>query len=107
MIASTRIPTHRNDGSKVGKRELRAILTRVPIAFIGYSLEGPFPEEWTAGDGTVYVDESYRLEVVVPRSRVKEIRELFKSIGRQLGQRATYFDVRKGGEIIDLEGSED
>ena len=28
-------------------------------------------------------------------------------IGKQLGQRAIYFDVRKGGEIIDLENLED
>lgn len=43
IIAVMRIPTHRNDGSKVSNRELQAILKRVLRAFTGFSLEGPFP----------------------------------------------------------------
>ena len=108
MIAVTRIPTHRNDGSKVGKRELQAILNRVSEAFGAYSLEGPFRGSWTAPDGRVYKERSFnKLEVVVGRGKVKAARRLFISIGKQLGQRAIYFDVREGGEIIDLENSED
>ena len=34
---------------------------------------------------------------------VRAARELFVSVGLQLGQRAIYFEVREGGEIIDLE----
>ena len=45
----------------------------------------------------------YRLEVVVAAERLPEARELFMEIGVQLGQRAIYFEVREGGEIIDLE----
>ena len=107
MIATTRIPTHRNDGSRVSKRELQGILDRVSDAFDGYSLEGPFPGAWTASDGEVYEEESHKLEVVIARGQIKEARKVFKSIGRQLGQRAIYFDVREGGEIIDLEERED
>ncbi len=36
------------------------------------------------------------------RSAYKEARELFVRIGKQLGQRAIYLEVREGGEIIDL-----
>jgi hypothetical protein len=36
-----------------------------------------------------------------PNASVK--RELFIRIGKQLDQRAIYFEVREGGEIIDLE----
>ena len=32
-----------------------------------------------------------------------EARALFSRIGKQLGQRAIYFEVREGGKIIDLE----
>jgi hypothetical protein len=34
---------------------------------------------------------------------LNEARELFTRIGKRLGQRAIYFEVREGGEIIDLE----
>ncbi len=103
MIVATRIPTHRNDGSKIGVRELKAILKRVRLAFRGYSFDAPAEGAWVSDDGKVYEERSSRLEVVVPRDRVKEVKEMFKSIGLQLGQRAIYFEVREGGEIIDLE----
>jgi hypothetical protein len=103
MIVLTRIPTHRNDGSKVSERELRAIMKRVFKALYGYSLEGPFQGGWRAGDGESYEEMSYRLEVVVNPEQVQEARELFMDIGKRLGQRAIYFEVRKGGEIIDIE----
>ena len=48
-------------------------------------------------------ETSYRLEVLVPRERVTEARELFTRVGKQLGQRAIYFEVREAGEIIDLD----
>jgi hypothetical protein len=103
MLVITRIPTHRNDGLKINRRELREILTLVRDALGGYSLEGPFQGVWTADDGRVYEEASYRLEVMVAPERLKEVRELFMRIGSQLGQRAIYFEVRDGGEIIDLE----
>lgn len=103
MLVITRLPTHRNDGSKVSRRELRAILTRVRDAFGGYTLEGPFQGAWVADDGGVYEETSYRLEVVVRPKQLADARAMFADIGRQLGQRAIYFEVRDGGEIIDLD----
>ncbi|HVS39906.1 MAG TPA: hypothetical protein VMS17_30390 [Gemmataceae bacterium] len=103
MLVVTRIPTHRNDGSKVSTRERRAILTLVRNTFGGYSLEGPFQGAWVADDGRAYEETSYRLEVLVPPERMKEARELFMQIGKRLGQRAVYLEVREGGEIIDLD----
>lgn len=35
MLVITRIPTHRNNGTKVSRRELRGILNRVCNAFGG------------------------------------------------------------------------
>jgi hypothetical protein len=103
MLVVTRIPTRRNDGSKVTRRERRAFLTLVRDTFGGYTLEGPFEGAWIADDGQVYEETSYRLEVLVPAERVREARELFTRLGRQLGQRAIYFEVRDAGEIIDLD----
>jgi hypothetical protein len=103
MLVITRIPTQRNDGSKISRREQRAILTRVRDEFGGYTLEGPFQGAWVADDGGVYAETSYRLEVLVPPERINEARELFMDVGRLLGQKAIYFEVRDGGEIIDLE----
>jgi hypothetical protein len=103
MLVITRIPTHRNDGSKVSRLELRRILNRVCDAFGGYSLEGPFQGAWVADDGKRYEETSYRLEVVVEPVDIKPAREMFVNIGSQLGQRAIYFEVRDAGEIIDLE----
>lgn len=103
MLVITRIPTHRNDGSKVSQRERRAFLTQVRDAFGGYSLEGPFQGAWVGDDGRVYEETSYRLEVLVPAERLGEARALLMGLGRQLGQRAIYFEVREGGEIIELD----
>jgi hypothetical protein len=103
MIVITRIPTHRNDGKKINQRDRRAILTLVRNAFGGHTLEGPFEGAWVADDGQTYVETSYRLEVLVPTERLSEARDLFIRIGKKLGQRAIYFEVREGGEIIDLE----
>ena len=72
MLVVTRIPTHRNDGSRVGKRERRKLLNQVRDAFGGYSLEGPFHGAWTADDGRVYEETSYRLEVLIPTERLEE-----------------------------------
>src|SRR4051812_1323873 len=103
MLVITRIPTHRNDGVKISQRERRGILTLVRDTLGGYTPEGPFQGAWIADDDRVYEETSYRLEVVVPPERVSEARELFVRIGKQLGQRAIYFEVREGGEIIDLD----
>ena len=103
MLIVTRIPTRRNDGSKISRRELRALLTLVRDMFGGYTLEGPFEGSWVADDGRVYEETSYRLEVLVHADRVSEARELFIRLGKQLGQRAIYFEVRDAGEIIDLD----
>lgn len=102
MIVITRIPTHRNTGVKVSRRELRAIINRIIDAFGGYTLEGPFQGAWIADDGTRYEETSYRLEIVTNPERLEEARQLFIEIGKQLGQLAVYFEVREGGEIIDL-----
>ncbi len=103
MLVVTRIPTHRNDGSKISRRDRRSLLNLVRDTFGGYTLEGPYEGSWVADDGRVYEETSYRLEVLVAAERVSEARQLFTRMGKQFGQRAIYFEVRDAGEIIDLE----
>ena len=98
----TRIPTHRNDGTQIRAAARREILRQVRDAFGGYTLEGPFYGAWVADDGTVYEETSCRLEMLIEPGHLQMVRELVISIGKQLGQRAMYFEVREGGEIIDI-----
>jgi hypothetical protein len=102
LLVITRIPTHRNDGTQISVAARRDILRQVRDAFGGYTLEGPFQGAWVADDGTVYEETSYRLEVLIEPGQLQMARELVIGIGKQLGQRAMYFEVREGGEIIDL-----
>lgn len=103
MLVITRLPTHRNDGSKISATERRELLRQVRDSFGGYSLEDPFQGSWVADDGKVYEGTSYRLEMIIEPGQIQEARKLVIRIGRQLGQRAIYFEVREGGEIIDIE----
>ena len=103
MLVITRIPTHRNDGSEISARQRREILRQVRDAFGGDSLEGPFQGAWVADHGNVYEETSYRLEVIIESGQLQVARELMIRVGKQLGQRAMYFEVREGGEIIDIE----
>ena len=103
MLVITRMPTHRNNGLKISVTERRDLLRLVRDSFGGYSLEGPFQGSWVADDGKVYEETSYRLEMIIEPGQLQEARELVIQIGRQLGQRAMYFEVREGGEIIDTE----
>ena len=104
MIFITRIPTHRNDATLVSAAELEDIKRQVWEAFGGLSIDGPGSGVWIADDGTIYEENSYMLQVHCDRSQYQEARELIISIGRQLGQRAMYFEVRyfDGVEIIDI-----
>ena len=102
MLVIRRMPTHRNDGTKISVKERREILRQVRDAFGGYSLEGPFQGAWVADDGKVYEETSYRLEVIIAPEQLQVAHELVVGIGKQLGQRAMYFEVREGGKIIDI-----
>ena len=103
MIVVTRIPTHRNDGTEISARELGQILAKVRDKFRGYSLEGPSWGAWVAANGDIYEEDSWKLEVVVPPERVNAVRKMYVRIGKRLGQRALFYEVREGGEIIDLD----
>ena len=85
---------------KLSRRELRGILNRVCDAFGGYTLEGPFQGAWVA-------DDSVRGNQLSSRSRCPgRRRENGARIVREhwfTARPAIYFEVRDGGEIINLE----
>src|SRR5437868_1363679 len=90
MIVTTRIPNHRNVGTKISRREMRVIPTGIRNSFGGYSLDGPFEGCWTADDGQVYQETSFRLEILVSPENLKKARQMLMDIGLQLGQRAIF-----------------
>ena len=104
MIFTTRIPTHFNDGSPVAQSLMNSILVDIHTTFGGYTLEGPAQGAWVDDDGNVYQETSFRLEVACQRGRYLECRDKVIEIGRQLKQKAMYFEVRyvDGVEIISI-----
>jgi hypothetical protein len=106
MIAITRLPTHRNDGTLIEPVERQEILDEVVKRFGGFSLDGPGEGGWMADDGTVYAEASYVLTIQCPRDRYPEMRALVIDIGKRLHQLAMYFEVRyfDGAEIIPIQG---
>lgn len=101
----TRIPTHDNDGNSLEGLVLQTLLHEVRNRFDGYSFDGPGWGAWTDDDGMVYEENSYVLTVLCERARYLDARNLVIEIGRGLGQKAMYFEVRDvdGVEIITIE----
>ena len=61
MKFTTLIPLFRNDGSRVSKREMNAILKELRSRFGALTQEGPVIGHWVdTTDGRVYVDESLK-----------------------------------------------
>jgi hypothetical protein len=102
VIFITRIPTHYNDGTPIPVEVLNEITAEVYARFGGFTLEGPGEGGWVAADGTVYSEQSRRLEVACERNRYSEARDLVLWIGQRLFQKAMYFEVRyfDGVEIL-------
>jgi hypothetical protein len=106
MTFTTFIPTARNDGRRVSRRELRAILRRLQRQFGGYTMSGEEEGEWTdESSGQVYADHTIRVTVACDRGRMREAMDAVLEIGRQLGQKAMWFDVHgaDGADILVVE----
>lgn len=95
MKWTTLIPTRRNDGSRVSRREMREIQTSIWAAFGGASFDGPVAGHWIdTADGRHYQDECIRATVVCENERLAEAEQLVRVIGDRLGQKAMYFEVQ-------------
>ena len=95
MTFTTLIPWRRNDGSVVSRKEMSAILDELRRQFGGVSAEGTVAGQWQDPvDGTVYRERSLKATVACDRSLLTEAENAVRAIGRTLGQKAMYFELR-------------
>ncbi len=105
MKFTTLMPVRFNDGRKVPLHQLRRFLDELAIEFGGCSDEGLTKGQWIdPKDSIHYRDESRRVTVVCDRVLLDEARKAVLRIGRTLGQRAMYFEVRDydGVQILEV-----
>lgn len=95
MKFTTLIPLQFNDGTEVPEARLEQIVNDLAQQFGGCSDEGVTKGQWVdPKDSQLYRDESRRVSVVCDSSLLWDAQETVITIGRELGQRAMYFEVR-------------
>ena len=105
MKFTTLIPTHLNDGREVPEQQLQGYIDQLAVQFGGCSEEGLTKGQWIdPNDSILYRDQCKRISVVCDNSLLDEAREAVIRIGKQLGQRAMYFEVRDydGVQILEM-----
>jgi hypothetical protein len=106
MVFVTLIPVRRNDGSAVSGAEQQDIIRGLWRQFGGVTIEGQVTGHWIDdADGRHYQDDSLKVSVLCDTGRLPEAESVVREIGRRLGQRAMWFEVRyaDGVRIIDVE----
>ncbi|MBI1904465.1 MAG: hypothetical protein HYS13_25495 [Planctomycetia bacterium] len=94
MKFTTLIPLTRNDGSRVRRSELSALVESLWRPFGGMTEEGHVTGHWIAPpDGTHFQDTCLKVSIETDRERLPDAIAAVKRIGRALGQRAMYFEV--------------
>lgn len=89
------MPSCLNDGSPVGEDALDEILLALATQFGGATNEGRTLGHWVdPQDGQHYRDEGLRISVVCDNTRLVEAETAVRDIGKKLGQKAMYFEVR-------------
>lgn len=95
MRFTTIIPIRRNSGSKVSQAELQGIYDRLTARFGGMTQEGRTRGQWIdPKDGRLYRDEGWKVSVVCDNEQLADAESVVRKIGKQLGQKAMYFEVR-------------
>ena len=105
MKFTTLIPTHYNDGNVVPEQQLQGYIDALAVQFGGCSDEGITKGQWIdPDDAMLYRDECKRVSVVCDNSMLDEARDAVIQIGKELGQRAMYFEVRDydGVHILEM-----
>lgn len=99
----TLIPTSRNDGSLVDQAELNEIIKTVYVKFGGASVERITEGHWIdETDNQHYQDYSLKLTVVCDSDRLPDAEQMVRQIGKQLDQKAMFFEVQyfDGGRFL-------
>jgi len=95
MIFTTIVPKQRNDKTKVSLTEMKAIRKALVDQFGGITSESDTYGEWIdPEDGRRYEDKGVKVTVACNRERFAEAEEAVRQIGRRLGQKVMYFEVR-------------
>jgi hypothetical protein len=95
MKFTTLIPMRHNDGRDVPAEAINRIIDELAARFNGCSDEGMTKGQWLDPKGSgLYRDESRRITIVCANDRLWEAQQAVIRIGRRLGQRAMYFEVR-------------
>jgi hypothetical protein len=95
MKFTTLIPIRFNDGTEIPGHQLQRIINDLAFEFGGCSEEGTTKGQWIdRSDSTHYRDECMRVSVICDRSMLEEARAAVIRIGKELHQRAMYFEVR-------------
>jgi hypothetical protein len=95
MTFTTIIPKYRNDKKKVARTELDEILDTLVDQFGGITGEGETVGEWIDPEnGLRYKDKGVKVTVACDSERLAEAEEAVRQIGRRLGQKVMYLEVR-------------
>lgn len=95
MKFTTLIPLRFNDGAEVPDELLNRLIDRLAAQFKGCSDEGITKGQWLdPKEARLYRDESRRVTVVCDNSQLWDAQQAVILIGRELDQRAMYFEVR-------------
>ena len=105
MKFTTLLPLRFNDGHDVPAEQIDRILDHFTFLFGGCSDEGITKGQWLdPKDQTLYRDESRRITVSCDNRLLWEAQQAVVRIGKELGQRAMYFEVRDydGVQILEV-----
>ena len=95
MKFTTLIPTTLNDGTPVDPAVIDATIQGWAIQFGGATVEGTCVGHWIdTADGRHYQDTTIRVSVVCGNDEYAAAVEAVEAMGRMLGQKAVYFEVR-------------
>jgi hypothetical protein len=105
MKFTTLIPLRFNIGREVPPEQLTRILDELVLQFSGCSDEDITKGQWLdPKDSQLYRDESRRISVVCENRLLWEAQQAVIKIGKQLGQRVRYFEVRDydGVQLLEI-----
>lgn len=93
MKFTTFIPTTRNDGAAFKPSVLHRVVECLWRPFNGITKEGLVTGHWIDEDGTEFVDVCLKVSIECERDRLFEAIKAVRRVGRQLNQKAMYFEV--------------
>ena len=105
MKFTTLIPMRFNDGREGPQEQMNRIIDELTLRFTGCSDEGVTKGQWLdPKDSQLYRDESHRVAVVCDNQRLGEAQQAVVKIGKELGQRVMYFEVRDydGVQLLEI-----